>query len=555
MLLPTNTLLMTDPLRLVRPNILALEPYATARDEFDGGDISVWLDANESPYTNGVNRYPDPHQKELKKAIARLKGVDEACIFVGGAGSDEAIDLTYRIFCRPGIDNAVAISPSYGVYRVAAAINDVKYREVMLADDFTLDTDSLLAATDANTRLIWICSPNNPTGNAFDTDDLEALADRFDGILVVDEAYVDFSTRGTMLSALARHRNLIVLQTFSKAWGMAGLRTGMAFACPEIAALYGRVKYPYNLNGPTQREVMSRIADGLQGHVEEIRREAVRLSRSLSESGCVEKVYPTDANFLLVKVSDADAVYHRLIESGILVRNRSSMAGCEGCLRVTVGTPAENDLTIEAFARIGRGDAPLAKRPERKGSTDRTTSETSIEAAVNLDRSTESAIDTGLKFLDHMLWQIPHHAGIGVRLTCKGDLYVDEHHTMEDVAIALGDAMREALGDKRGIERYGFVLPMDESRAMVLIDLGGRIDLEWDVEFTREYVGDTPTEMFGHFFKSLATAMRCNLHISARGENNHHLAEAIFKAFARALKAAVRRDPFNNTIASSKGVI
>lgn len=546
---------MTDPLRLVRPNILTLEPYATARDEFEGGDISVWLDANESPYTNGVNRYPDPHQKELKQAISRLKGVSEECIFVGGAGSDEAIDLTYRIFCRPGIDNVVAISPSYGVYGVAAAINDVEYREVRLADDFALDTDAILAATDANTRLIWICSPNNPTGNAFDIGDLEALADRFDGILAVDEAYVDFSTRGTMLSALPRHKNLIVLQTFSKAWGMAGLRVGMAFACPEIAALYARVKYPYNLNGPTQREVMVRMADGLQGHVEEIRSEAARLARSLTEADCVEKVFATDANFLLVKVKDADMAYHSLIDRGILVRNRSSMAGCEGCLRVTVGTPAENDLTIEAFAGIGRDTPPSTPAPQRKGATERTTSETAIEAAVNLDHNVGSDIDTGLKFLDHMLWQIPHHAGIGVKVKCKGDLEVDEHHTMEDVAIALGDALREALGDKRGIERYGFVLPMDESRAMALIDLGGRIDFEWDVEFTREYVGDTPTEMFSHFFKSLATAMRCNLHISARGENNHHIAEAIFKAFARALKAAVRRDPLNDRIASSKGVI
>lgn len=546
---------MTDPLRLVRPNILALEPYATARDEFEGGDISVWLDANESPYTNGVNRYPDPHQKELKQAISRLKGVPEECIFVGGAGSDEAIDLTYRIFCRPGIDNVVAISPSYGVYGVAAAINDVEYREVRLANDFALDTDAILAATDANTRLIWICSPNNPTGNAFDIGDLEALADRFDGILAVDEAYVDFSTRGTMLSVLPRHKNLIVLQTFSKAWGMAGLRVGMAFACPEIAALYARVKYPYNLNGPTQREVMVRIADGLRGHVEEIRSEAARLARSLAEADCVEKVFATDANFLLVKVKDADMAYHSLIDRGILVRNRSSMAGCEGCLRVTVGTPAENDLTIEAFAGIGRDTTPSTPAPQRKGATERTTSETAIEAAVNLDHNVGSDIDTGLKFLDHMLWQIPHHAGIGVKIKCKGDLEVDEHHTMEDVAIALGDALREALGDKRGIERYGFVLPMDESRAMALIDLGGRIDFEWDVEFTREYVGDTPTEMFSHFFKSLATAMRCNLHISARGENNHHIAEAIFKAFARALKAAVRRDPLNDRIASSKGVI
>ena len=545
---------MTDPLRLIRPNILALEPYATARDEFKGGDISVWLDANESPYTNGVNRYPDPRQKELKGVIAKLKGVDEDTIFVGGAGSDEAIDLTYRIFCRPGTDNVVAIAPSYGVYRVAAAINDVEYREVELDENFSLDTDALLAATDANTRLMWICSPNNPTGNAFATEDLERLADRFDGMLVVDEAYVDFSTRGTMLEALPRHKNLIVLQTFSKAWGMAGLRVGMAFAHPEIAAVYARVKYPYNLNGPTQREVVRRIADGLQGHVEEIRSEAARLAKGLGEAEWVERVYPTDANFLLVKVKDASEAYRQLIGRGILVRNRSGMPGCAGCLRVTVGTPAENDLTIAAFRQLGNKQQPQA--PARKGEVNRTTSETDIRVEVNLDGPAGSEIDTGLKFLDHMLWQIPHHAGIGLKIICHGDLEVDEHHTMEDVAISLGEVIRTALGDKRGIERYGFCLPMDESRAMVLIDLGSRIDFEWDVAFTREYVGDTPTEMMSHFFKSLASSMRCNLHISARGDNNHHIAEAIFKAFARALKAAVRRDPLSSAaIASSKGLL
>lgn len=545
---------MKDPLRLIRPNILALEPYATARDEFQGGDISVWLDANESPYTNSVNRYPDPHQRELKSVIVRLKGGEEDTIFVGGAGNDEAIDLTYRIFCRPGTDNVVAIAPSYCVYRVAAAINDVEYREVTLYENFALDTEALLAATDANTRLIWICSPNNPTGNAFDPEELERLADRFEGMLVVDEAYVDFSTRGTMLEALPRHKNLIVLQTFSKAWGMAGLRVGMAFAHPEIAAVYARVKYPYNLNGPTQRKVIGRIADGLQGHVEEIRSEAARLAKGLGEAEWVERVYPTDANFLLVKVKDAAEAYRQLIGRGILVRKRSGMPGCSGCLRVTVGTPAENDLTITAFRQLGNTPQPQA--PTRKGEVNRTTSETDIRVEVNLDGPAASEIDTGLKFLDHMLWQIPHHAGIGLKITCKGDLEVDEHHTMEDVAISLGEAIRTALGDKRGIERYGFCLPMDESRAMALIDLGSRIDFEWDVAFTREYVGDTPTEMMSHFFKSLASAMRCNLHISARGDNNHHIAEAVFKAFARALKAAVRRDPLNAAaIASSKGII
>ncbi len=338
---------MTVMKRYVRKNILALEPYSTARDEFKGDDISVWLDANESPYDNGVNRYPDPHQRKLKERVSELKGVDQGSIFIGGAGSDEAIDLTFRIFCEPRVDNVIAITPSYGVYKVAAAVNDIEIREVQLNDDFSLPVDRLLAAADSHTKLMWICSPNNPTGNAFAVADLERLARSFDGMLVVDEAYVDFSTAGSMLPLLPELPNLIVLQTFSKAWGMASLRVGMAFASPEVAGLFARVKYPYNLNGPTQAEVLRRLDEDISGKVAELRHEAVGLSRSLSEAGCVVRVYPTDANFLLAEVTDADRVYDYLISNGVIVRNRTKMPGCRNCLRFTVGTPEENRRVIE----------------------------------------------------------------------------------------------------------------------------------------------------------------------------------------------------------------
>ncbi len=338
---------MTVMKRYVRKNILALEPYSTARDEFKGGDISVWLDANESPYDNGVNRYPDPHQRKLKERVSELKGVDQGSIFIGGAGSDEAIDLTFRIFCEPRVDNVIAITPSYGVYKVAAAVNDIEIREVQLNDDFSLPVDRLLAAADSHTKLMWICSPNNPTGNAFAVADLERLARSFDGMLVVDEAYVDFSTAGSMLPLLPELPNLIVLQTFSKAWGMASLRVDMAFASPEVAGLFARVKYPYNLNGPTQAEVLRRLDEDISGKVAELRHEAVGLSRSLSEAGCVVRVYPTDANFLLAEVTDADRVYDYLISNGVIVRNRTKMPGCRNCLRFTVGTPEENRRVIE----------------------------------------------------------------------------------------------------------------------------------------------------------------------------------------------------------------
>lgn len=335
----------------IRKNIAQLLPYSTARDEYQGGDISVWLDANESPYDNGVNRYPDPHQKQLKQALAHLKGGDTAQIFVGN-GSDEAIDLCFRIFCEPGQDNVVAIAPTYGMYGVAAAINNVAVREVPLdAETYALNVDHMLAAVDEHTRLMWVCSPNNPTGNAFELADLERLANNFNGILVVDEAYADFSEKGSMLSVLDKHPNLVVLQTLSKAWGMAGLRLGLAFAAEPIAQLFARVKYPYNVNGPTQQEVMRRLETEPHGaHVAEVVAQRQMLAKALSDLACVVKVFESDANFLLVKVTDADKIYDQLVAEGIIVRNRNKVVGCEGCLRLTVGTPHENQRLLKVLS-------------------------------------------------------------------------------------------------------------------------------------------------------------------------------------------------------------
>lgn len=325
-------------------------PYSTARDDYKGGDISVWLDANESPYNNGVNRYPDPHQKALKGEIAQLKGVTPEQVFVGN-GSDEAIDLCFRIFCEPGVDNVVAIAPTYGMYAVAAAINNVAVREVPLeAETYALNVPAMLAAADAHTRLMWVCSPNNPTGNAFSLQQLETLANNFSGVLVVDEAYIDFSSQPSMLTVLSKHPNVVVLQTLSKAWGMAGLRLGLAFASPMIADIFARVKYPYNVNAPTQAEVAKRLhAEPHDAHVAEVCSQRQWLATELAKMPCVLKVYHSDANFLLVKVTDADAIYNHLVANGIIVRNRNRVKGCEGCLRITIGTPAENANVIDAL--------------------------------------------------------------------------------------------------------------------------------------------------------------------------------------------------------------
>lgn len=543
---------------LMRENIRNLVPYSTVRDEYQG-ELGIFLDANESPYgREGLNRYPSRNLREtLLCRLAEYRGVPREMLFLGN-GSDESIDLCYRVFCEPGINNAVMISPSYGMYSVCADINGVQRRQVQLNEDFSLPVDSLLEACDDSTRLLFICSPNNPTGNAFPENDIRRVLDSFSGIVVLDEAYVDFSSVGSMRRLLAEYPKLVILQTLSKACGLAGLRIGMTIAHPEIISVFDKVRYPYNIGTDTLRLALERLdPERINAQTKEIISQRPILSSRLEAFDCVEKVFPSEANFLLVRVKDPSGLYDHLIKDGIIVRNRSTVRGCEGTLRLTVGTPQENERllrSINEFENPGKSDFQ-AGIPVRRASRERVTRETRIFVEVDLDGAGESEISTGLNFFDHMLEQIPHHGGISLKIKAEGDLNVDEHHTMEDVAITLGEVLLEALGDRKGIERYGFALPMDESEAMVLMDLGGRVDFKWDVDFTREYVGDTPTEMFKHFFQSLCIAMKCNLHISAKGENNHHIAEAVFKAFARALKAAVRKDPFSYSVPSSKGVL
>ena len=339
---------------LVRPNIWNLVPYSSARSEFTGA-ASVFLDANENPFNNPYNRYPDPLQQEVKALIAQLRGVAAGQIFLG-VGSDECIDVVYRTFCRPGVDNVVAMSPSYGMYEVCADINDVEYRRVPLPDDFSLDADAMLATADERTKVMWICSPNNPTGNAFALDEIEAICSRFAGIVVVDEAYIDFSTRGSMLSRLSSIPNLIVMQTLSKAWGSASVRLGIAYASAEIIGIFNKVRYPYNINLLTQRYAIDRLErhSEVAAWVELLKANRQWLIEALGSLRCVKHIYPTDANFVLVRVSDADAIYDYLRVRGIIVRNRNRVEKCLGCLRITVGTAEENEILINALKEYGK---------------------------------------------------------------------------------------------------------------------------------------------------------------------------------------------------------
>lgn len=341
---------MKELKELVRNNIWKLKPYSSARDEYSGHVAHVFIDANENPYNTSFNRYPDPLQRELKQKIARIKGVEEDCIFLGN-GSDEAIDLVYRCFCNPMVDNVVAIEPTYGMYKVCADINNVEYRKVLLDNKFAMNAEDVLAACDTHTKVIWICTPNNPSGNDICRSEIEHILNTFQGIVVIDEAYSDFSQQKTFRTELSTYPNMIVLNTMSKAWGCAGIRLGMAFASPEIIGIFNKVKYPYNVNCLTQEKAAA-ILDNIQEvqiWVAQILEEKARVIEAFGQLEVCVKIYPSAANFFLVEVTDAQSIYDYLVNKGIIVRNRSQIALCKNCLRITIGNRTENNELLAAL--------------------------------------------------------------------------------------------------------------------------------------------------------------------------------------------------------------
>lgn len=341
---------MKDLKDLTRPNIWSLAPYSSARNEYSGHVAHVFLDANENPFNDPLNRYPDPLQLEVKEKIMALKHVPVENIFLGN-GSDEAIDLVYRCFCEPGKDNVVAIEPTYGMYRVCADINNVEYRPVLLDDNFQIEAQHLLDACDENTKVIWICSPNNPTGNNINRDEIAKVLLGFEGIVIIDEAYIDFSSEPSMTKVLIQCPNLIVLQTLSKAWGSAAIRLGMAFASADIINIFNKVKYPYNVNILTQEKALERLNNTfeVENWVRVLLQERSRMAQAFTELPICKKVYPTDANFILIEVTDAQAIYDYLVNKGIIVRNRTRITLCHNCLRVTIGTKQENNELLAAL--------------------------------------------------------------------------------------------------------------------------------------------------------------------------------------------------------------
>ncbi|QHS57623.1 histidinol-phosphate transaminase [Mucilaginibacter sp. 14171R-50] len=344
---------MFDINNILRQNIKNLTPYSSARDEYTG-EASVFLDANEnafgSPLSNAYNRYPDPLQHQVKLRLSQIKGVPVRNIFLGN-GSDEAIDIMFRSFCKPGVDNVIIVPPTYGMYQVSANINDVEARKVLLTEDYQLDLDGIAEAIDKNTKLIFICSPNNPTGNSINRDDIETLLANFNGIVVIDEAYINYSRQKTFIQELTEYANLVVLQTLSKAWGLAGLRVGMAFASEEIIEVMNKVKPPYNVNEASQLLALEALGNVAQVNawIKETLEQRDKLVLSLKDLDFVVDIYPSDANFILVKTINAKGIYDYLVGHGIIIRDRSKVELCEGCLRITVGTPDENKTLIQTL--------------------------------------------------------------------------------------------------------------------------------------------------------------------------------------------------------------
>ncbi|MGC6454583.1 MAG: histidinol-phosphate transaminase [Candidatus Puniceispirillaceae bacterium] len=542
-----------------RPEILAMKGYVSARSLVATGDSTVFLDANECPYepfvgASGLARYPMQQPPELVSAVCGWLDVSSGNLTIT-RGADEAIDCLMRAFCVPAQDNIIICPPTFAMYAQSAMLQGVETRKVALADGFALDADGILSAADDATKMVFICSPNNPTANLMDRETVTGLCRALAGraLVVVDETYIDYADTSSIATELETHANLVVLRTLSKSHAAAGLRCGMAVARRDVTELLHKVLAPYPLPQPVVQAALTILKPESQRRLAAKRDEIILrrdgFAQAAAKLPAVRRILPTDANYLLMIVDDADALCARAAESGYILRNQSHQPGLEGGIRVSIGTAEE----MEGLLAILRGETIEVAGEERVASLVRRTSETAISVAVNLDRKAPVNIATGVGFYDHMLDQIAKHAGFSLQLECDGDLHIDPHHTIEDCAIALGVALRTALGDKRGIGRYGFCLPMDESLVTVALDLSGRFYLDFKAEFPAENVGDLPTDMIEHVFRSLAENMQANLHIAVEGENAHHMVEACFKGFARALRQAIRKDGAD--LPSTKGML
>ena len=542
---------MTLATRLARPEILALPPCDIAGAPLPG---TIRLDANENPFPTlvsgqpGLNRYPEPQPAALRQRLADLYGVAPASLWVA-RGSDDAIDLLIRAFCRPGLDSIAIVEPTFSAYAQFARVQGARIITARLTEDFAFDAEAVLATIgDAAPKLLFLCTPNNPTGGEIDPADIERIAVALpDTLIVIDEAYGEFAAAPSL--APRATGNLVVLRTLSKAYGLAGARIGCAIADPAIIDLIARASPPYPLPTPS----IAAALDALGPERMPIHR--TRVARLLADRATIAGKLSTvpeirsvreGGNFVFLAVDDPATLAARLAAAAVRVRFRPNAA--PGGVRVTIGTEAENTALLAVF---GIGSAA----PYRRAEIVRDTKETRIAVAVDLDNAEPRRIDSGIPFYDHMLDQVAAHGGFSLVLGCTGDLAIDPHHSIEDTALALGAALKQALGDKRGIGRFGFALPMDETRAEVLIDLSGRPFAKFEGQFATAAVGGLPTEMIPHIFRSLADSMGAAIHVRVEGDNDHHKVEACFKAFGRALRTGLAIEGKSDTLPSTKGML
>jgi len=523
-----------------------------------GATGALHMDANESPWTpppsdasvTDYNRYPEQQPSALRSRLAGLYGVSENEIMMG-RGADEAIEILMRTFCEAGEDSILICPPTFGYFKTAAQIQGAEIVEAPLNGNFTWDEAAIKKAMSAKPKIVFLCSPNNPTGNSVDERIVEKLCkSNPDTLIVVDEAYIEFSAHESFIPLRAKYRNLVITRTLSKVYGLAGVRMGVCIADPAVINLMLKVLPPYPVARPVEKAVMRALAPAAMAvHKERLElwtTERSRVAKALTKSPYVETIYPSDANFLLMKVSDEDALLKSLAETNVKIRDFCNKI--KGHFRLSIGTPEENDIALSAF-----GITKSKALDDRVGEEFRKTNETDIAVRVNLDDTKTVSIDTGIGFFDHMLEQIAKHGGMGLTLTCKGDLEIDAHHTVEDTALAFGAALKKALGNKAGIGRYGFVMPMDETQARVAIDLSGRPAAVWKGTFPTDHVGEFPAEMCPHFFESLAQSLGAAIQIDVDGANTHHMIEASFKGVGRALRPAFAR--VGGDIPSTKGVL
>ena len=540
-----------------RPEILAMGGYVSARSIEKSTSGTIFLDANECAFepfvgAHKLSRYPEQQPVALQDAICRWLDVSSRHITIT-RGADEAIDCLIRAFCVPGKDNIVICPPTFAMYAQSATLQNAEVREARLDNKFDLDVKSIKQTTDKNTKIIFVCSPNNPTANLMTRARiLQLCADYADtALIVVDETYVEFADSESVVPCLDAHANLVVLRTLSKSHAAAGLRCGVAVARSDVTGLLQKVLAPYPLAQPVVDAALTILSAPSQAVLAAKRRDIVarreEVAAALAACPDIVELLPSDANYLLVRVKDAADLCNKCRNSGIILRNQSHQPGLENSVRLSIGSHED----MQAFIAVVKGETLEPRTDQRVGTVIRKTKETAISVRVNLDAVAPVRIRTGIGFYDHMLDQIAKHGGFSLEIECDGDLHIDAHHSVEDCAIALGQAIRQALGDKRGIGRYGFFLPMDESQVKVALDFGGRFYLDFKADFPESHVGDLPTDMVPHVFYSLAENMQANLHIAVTGENTHHMVEACFKGFGRALRQAIRRD--GDEMPSTKG--